>query len=103
MKHLDSCYFKIGRRKFQELCNNKELTVASKYLFVVLKELEHRYTGRNKHTFIRSLRKLSIDSGLSYATVQKCVHLLAGQGYIDLVLSGDDQDRVCIFKINDRG
>jgi len=46
-----------------------KLSINAKWLFVVLNELEQRYTGKNKNFFFRSNEDLAVDMGVSVRTL----------------------------------
>ena len=70
MKHGNTYYLQLTRRLFND-DKLKELSQNAKWLFVVLKELELRYTGPKENFFIRSDIELTTDTGMSLATLKR--------------------------------
>ena len=69
MKYGNQFYIQLSREIFTE--KYAGLSVNAKWLYVVLNELEHRYTGENRDFFTRSNAQLSKDSGLSLSTLKR--------------------------------
>lgn len=69
MKHNNTFYIQLTREiftgQYAELSNN------AKWLFVVLNELEHRYTGQNEDFFFRTDSELAKDCGFSPMTLKR--------------------------------
>ena len=57
MKYNNTNFLQLTRKLFQE--QYKDLSINAKWLFVVLNELEHRYTGEKEDFFTRSDTQLS--------------------------------------------
>lgn len=57
MKHGNSNYLQLSRSIFTE--KYKTLSINAKWLFVVLNELEQRYTGDEKDYFFRTNEELA--------------------------------------------
>lgn len=58
----------------REIFNNekyKELSKDACWLFVVLNELEHKYTGKKEDFFFRSNQELAIDSRMKLTSMKK--------------------------------
>lgn len=70
MKYLDSNFFEISNPAFDNLANSK-ISTSAKWLYTVLKRLEHRFAGKNEDFFFRSIDELSKDSSLSKPTITK--------------------------------
>ena len=68
---------KCGNRNFLELSRQlftdkyKSISQNAKWLFVVLNELEQRYTGEKEDFFTRSDTSLAEDSGMSLSTLKR--------------------------------
>lgn len=58
------------------------LKTSSKWLYFVLVELEHKFTGKNEDFFFRSIKDLSVDSGLSQDCVWRSLKELKQSGLI---------------------
>ena len=69
MKHGNSFYLELTRDIFTE--EYKNLSVGAKWFFVVLNELEQRYTGKGNDFFFRTDEQLVDDTGFSINTVRK--------------------------------
>lgn len=62
MKHGNSFYLELTRELFTE--EYKTLSNGAKWLFVVLNELEQRYTGKGCDYFFRTNEELAKDAGV---------------------------------------
>lgn len=76
-KKKNGNFLQLSRRlfnneKFQKLSNN------AKWLYVVLNELEHRYTGEKENFFFRSNEELVRDTGLSLRVLIRAKRELKG-------------------------
>ena len=60
MKHGNTFYLELTREIFTE--EYADLSVGAKWLFVVLNELEQRYTGKDEDFFYRTDAELSEDA-----------------------------------------
>lgn len=69
MKYHNTHFVQLSRDIFTDEYNH--LSANAKWLFVVLNELEHRYTGKGEDFFYRSNSELSKDSGLKLTTLKK--------------------------------
>lgn len=69
MKHGNTFYLQLTRELFTD--DYKDLSINAKWLFVVLNELEQRFTGTNKTTFTRSNQQLCEDTGMSLSTLKR--------------------------------
>lgn len=69
MKHNNIFYMQVSREIFTE--KYKDLSVNAKWLFVVLNELEQRYTGENEDFFFRSNIDLANDCEFSLSTLKR--------------------------------
>ena len=69
MKHGNSFYLELSREIFTEKYNN--LSIGAKWLFVILNELEQRFSGKHEECFFRSDEQLAADMGVSIKTLQK--------------------------------
>lgn len=69
MKHNNSFYLQLSRDIFTEkygcMSNN------AKWLFVVLNELEQRFTGKNEDYFFRSDIELAKDANMSLSVLKR--------------------------------
>ena len=81
MKHGNNCYIQLGRDVFNEY-DYQELPMYSRWIFTVLNELEHKYTGKNEDFFFRSNQLLAQDCGISEATLKRYKAPLVKYGYI---------------------
>jgi hypothetical protein len=69
MKHGNGFFLELSRHLFTD--QYKNLSQNAKWLFVVLNELEQKYTGEKEDYFTRSDQSLSEDSGMSLATLKR--------------------------------
>jgi hypothetical protein len=71
MKHNNIFYLQLTRHLFTD--EYEHLSQNAKWLFVVLKEQEQRFTGGNykRDFFLRSDTELSEDSGMSLRTLKR--------------------------------
>ena len=69
MKHNNSDYLQLSRKVFRPeydyLSNN------AKWLFVVLNELEQRFTGKKEDFFFRTNENLASDAGIGIAKLKR--------------------------------
>ena len=75
MKHNNTFYMQLSRAIFTE--EYKDLSNNAKWLFVVLNELEQRYTGRKEKWFFRTDEELAEDCGWSLRTFKRAKKELA--------------------------
>lgn len=69
MKHNNSFYLELSRELFTD--QYKTLSINAKWLFVVLNELEQRYTGKNEDFFFRTNAELAEDTGMSLPVLKR--------------------------------
>lgn len=69
MKHGNEFFLELSRHLFTD--KYKCLSQNAKWLFVVLNELEQRYTGKNEDFFTRSDAQLADDAGMSLSTLKR--------------------------------
>ena len=69
MKHGNSNYLQLSRSIFTE--KYKTLSNNAKWLFVVLNELEQRYTGDEKDYFFRTNEELAQDCNLGMTVLKQ--------------------------------
>jgi hypothetical protein len=69
MKHGNTFYLELSREIFTS--NYSHLSQNAKWLFVVLNELEQRFTGDDTDFFFRSNEDLAVDAGMSLATLKR--------------------------------
>jgi len=65
-KYKDGNFVQINRNIFKEDYHHNTV-----YIYVILSELEHRYTGKTEDFFFRSLTDLSKDCRMNRTTVVK--------------------------------
>lgn len=70
MKHGNTNFLQLSRVIFNEppYC---DLSQNAKWLYIVLNELEHRYTGKKENFFYRSNEDLANDTGLSESVLKR--------------------------------
>ena len=69
MKHGNKNYMQLSRLIFTD--PYKDLSINAKWLFVVLNELEQRYTSAESDCFFRSNEELANDCGFSLAVLKR--------------------------------
>lgn len=69
MKHGNSFYLELTRELFTE--EYKTLSNGAKWLFVVLNELEQRYTGKGCDYFYRTDEELAKDAGMPLRSMKR--------------------------------
>lgn len=69
MKHNNKYFLQLSRELFKD--KYKDLSIKAKWLFVVLNELEQRYSGENEDFFYRSNDDLAKDAGMSLRTFKR--------------------------------
>lgn len=79
-KYKDGNFIQLSRSIFE----HPELSINAKWLYCVLSELEHRFTGYNPGWFFRRDQDLTKDAGLSRDTLTKARHELIKAELIDL-------------------
>ena len=82
MKTGNTFFVQLSRNLFTD--EHKRLSINAKWLYVVLVELEHRFTGKDRDHFVRSNDGLASDAGMSLPTLKKAKAELLG---VDLVES----------------
>ena len=80
MKYGNSFYLQLSRELFSD--QYKELSVGAKWLFVVLNELEQRYTGSDQKFFYRRNAELAEDAGISLSSLKRYKEELQRAGLI---------------------
>ena len=81
MKRKRGNYLQLSRRLFNDDELNK-LTINAKWLYVVLNELEHKYTGPNEAFCYQSNENLAQDCGFSLPTLKRAKKELKDAGLI---------------------
>lgn len=70
MKYKDGNYLHLSRKLFND-DKFANLSINAKWLYVVLNELEHRFTGKKEDYFFRSNEDLAKDAGMSLPTLKR--------------------------------
>ena len=107
-KYKDGHYLQLTRDIFTE--EYKNLSIGAKWLFVLLNELEHRYTkgcedGRD--SFFRSNHDLAADMGVSEPTIKRYKAELQRVGlikvwqshYVDMDTGKKSEKRITKYRI----
>ena len=81
MKHGNKFYLELSRELFTE--EYKHLSINAKWLFVVLNELEQKFTGKKEDFFTRSNEQLTEDTSMSLATLKRAKKELVKTDLID--------------------
>lgn len=79
-KYKTDPFTQVSRSIFHEDC---KLSYKAKWLYTVLCELEHRYTGRKTKWFFRSQDKLRKDTGMSIKIIRRSKEELIEYGVIE--------------------
>lgn len=82
MKHGNSFYLQLTRELFTD--EYKDLSNGAKWLFVVLNELEQRYTGKGCDFFYRTNEELANDAGFSLKTLKRHKEELKNSGLVQM-------------------
>jgi len=69
-KYKEGNYIQLSRELFND-DRFKGLSLNAKWLYVVLNELEHKFTRRKENYFFRSNEDLANDTGLSISSVKR--------------------------------
>ena len=84
-KYGNSSYLELPRKIFTD--EYRGLSKEAKWLYVVLKELEHRYTGsRTDSSFFQSDKDLSAFSGIKLTKLKEAKKELTESGLIEIQL-----------------
>lgn len=82
MKYKRTHFLQLSRGIFKDE-RFQGLSTNSKWLFVCLNELEHRYTGRGEdHRFFHSDKDAADMSGIALRTFKRCKDELKQAGFI---------------------
>lgn len=85
MKYGNDYYLQLSRHLFAD--KYKNLSINAKWLYVVLNELEQRYTGEKKDWFFRSDAELAADAGMSEKTLKRAKAELKETGLIEITIA----------------
>lgn len=81
MKYKQGKFLQLSRDIFKD-DKFMQLNTTAKWLYFVLCELEHKFTGPKEDFFFRSNEDLSKDANLSMATLKRAKRELKESGYI---------------------
>jgi len=106
MKYGNKYYIELSRETFNNF-TYKELPMYSRWIFTVLNELEHRYTGKKEDFFFRADTDLSEDCGISIATIKRYKKPLVDKGlvqhwnmhYIDKETGRKSEKKISAYRI----
>lgn len=82
MKYNNTYFIQLSRAIFED--KYKSMSVNAKWLYCVLVELEHKYTGNDKSWFFRTDEELAEDSGMSLRTVRRAKQELKDSGLVNI-------------------
>lgn len=82
MKHGNTFYLELSRKIFTD--EHAGLSNGAKWLYVVLNELEQRYTGKNRDFFYRADADLAADANVSIATLKRYKSELRESGLVEM-------------------
>ncbi len=80
-KYNEHPFIQLSRSIFHEDC---KLSYKAKWLYCVLSELEHRYTGDKCDYFFRAQSDIKNDSGMDLRTMRAARKELIESGYVDM-------------------
>lgn len=84
MKYGNDYYLQLSRHLFAD--KYKDMSINAKWLYVVLNELEQRFTGKDKDWFFRTDEELAKDAGMSEKTLKRAKSELRESGLIEISL-----------------
>lgn len=84
MKYGNDYYLQLSRHLFAD--KYKDLSINAKWLYVVLNELEQRYTGKNRNWFYRTDIQLAEDAGMSEKTLKRAKAELKDSGLVNITI-----------------
>lgn len=79
-KRTEGHFIKLPRKIFSD--GYAGLSIYAKWLYVVLNELDSRFTGKDKDRFFRSNEDLARDAGISVSSLKRAQKELLGRGLI---------------------
>ena len=82
MKHHNDFYLQLTRELFTD--KYRDISHGAKWLFVVLNDLEQRYTDNDVDYFFRTDAELADDAGLSLSTVKRYKAELKRSGLVEI-------------------
>ena len=82
MKYKEGHFLQLSRDVFANE-GFYELSGSTKWVYVILNELEHRYTGEKENYFFRSNEDLAKDANLSVTAIKKAKRELIKLGLIE--------------------
>ena len=85
MKYGNDYYLQLSRHLFAD--KYKDMSINAKWLYVVLNELEQRFTGTDKDWFFRTDEELAKDAGMSEKTLKRAKAELRRSGLVEITLA----------------
>ena len=85
MKYGNDYYLQLSRHLFAD--KYKDMSINAKWLYVVLNELEQRFTGKDKDWFFRTDEELAKDAGMSEKTLKRAKSELRKSGLVEITLA----------------
>lgn len=82
MKYGNDYYLQLSRHLFAD--KYKSLSINAKWLYVVLNELEQRYSGKDANWFYRTDEQLAQDAGMSIKTLKRAKAELKESGLVEV-------------------
>lgn len=106
MKYKSGYYIHLSRKLFND-DKFKKLPYQSRWIYTVLVENEHRFTGENEDFFFRSDKDLSKDCGMALRTFQKYKKLLVDKDilkywhmhFVDVKTGRKSEKKVSAYRI----
>jgi hypothetical protein len=83
MKRKDRFFLQLSRKLFHDP-EFQKLSINAKWLYVVLNELEHRFSGNKEDFFFRSNNDLAKDAGFSLPTLKRAKKELIESGLVQV-------------------
>ena len=85
MKYGNDYYLQLSRHLFAD--KYKDMSINAKWLYVVLNELEQRFTGKDKDWFFRTDEELAKDAGMSEKTLKRAKSEFRESGLVEITLA----------------
>ena len=81
-KYKDGNYIQLPRKIFNDF-DYESVPMYSRWIYTMMCELEHKFTGKKEDFFFRSDEDLASDCGLSVATIRRYKKPLIDSGLVE--------------------
>ena len=81
-KYKDGYYIQLPRKIFNDY-DYETIPANSRWIYTVMCELEHKFTGKNEDFFFRSDEDLARDCGVSVSTIARYKKPLIKNGLVE--------------------